>query len=231
MSRMTSAPEVTPRKIAVPGFGAEVSAMLMEPEHTRGLYVLAHGAGAGMRHPFMDAIASRLAGHGIATLRYNFLYMEQRKKSPDREPVLIATVRAAVAAGVEAAHGVPVIAGGKSMGGRMTSRAAAEEPLAGVVGLAFLGFPLHPPGQPGISRAEHLQRVHVPMLFLEGTRDTFADLDLLRPVIAKLGGRATLHIEEGADHSFHVQKRSGRDDAQVLDSLAAAIAEWLPGAA
>lgn len=231
MSRAGGAPEVTPRKIAVPGLGEEISAILMEPAQTRGLYVLAHGAGAGMQHPFMDAVAVRLAGHGIATLRYNFIYMEKRKGSPDREPVLLATVRAAVEAGVAAANGVPVIAGGKSMGGRMTSRAAAEEPLAGVSGLAFLGFPLHPPGQPGISRAEHLDRVRVPMLFLEGTRDTFADLDLLRPAIARLGDRATLHIEEGADHSFHVQKRSGRDDAQVLDALAQAIAGWLPGAA
>jgi hypothetical protein len=179
----------------------------------------------------MEAIAARLAGHGIATLRYNFIYMDQRSKRPDREPVLLATVRAAVDAGVAAARGLPVIAGGKSMGGRMTSRAAAEAPLAGVSGLAFLGFPLHPPGQPGISRAEHLDHVRVPMLFLEGTRDTFADLDLLRPVIERLGARATLHIEEDADHSFHVPRRSGRDDAQVLDALAAAIAQWMPGVA
>jgi predicted alpha/beta-hydrolase family hydrolase len=157
--------------------------------------------------------------------------MEKRAGRPDREPVLIATVRAAVEAGVEAAQGLPVIAGGKSMGGRMTSRSAAEAPLAGVAGLAFLGFPLHPAGQPGTSRAEHLERVRVPMLFVQGTRDTLADLDLLRPVLASLGERATLHVEEGADHSFHVQKRGGRDDAQVLDAIAAAIAGWLPGAA
>ena len=220
----------TPLRIALPS-GASVSALLTSPQQPTAVFVFAHGAGAGMEHSFMAEMSAALVERGIATLRYNFLYMEKRMKSPDREPVLLATVRAAVEAGVEAAHGLPVIAGGKSMGGRMTSRAAAEQPLFGVSGLAFLGFPLHPPGQPGISRAEHLQRVHVPMLFLEGTRDTFADLDLLRPIIEQLGRRATLHVEEGADHSFHVLKRSGRDDAQVLDALAAAIARWLPEAA
>ena len=207
--------------------GAEVSALLIEPAQPRALYVLAHGAGAGMRHPFMESIAQRLAGHRIGTLRYQFLYTEQGSRRPDPEPVLLATVRAAVAAGREAAGGLPVIAGGKSMGGRMTSRAAAAAPLAGVAGLVFLGFPLHPAGQPGISRAAHLAKVDLPMLFLQGTRDTLADLALLTPVIEQLGERAALRVIEHADHSFHVPKRSGRTDEQVLDELAAAVAEWL----
>jgi predicted alpha/beta-hydrolase family hydrolase len=209
--------------------GVEVSALLLEPTGCQALYVLAHGAGAGMRHPFMEAIAQRLAGHGIATLRYQFAYMEQRGRRPDPEPLLLATVRAAVAQGREVAGDRPLIAGGKSMGGRMTSRAAAAEPLEGVSGIAFLGFPLHPAGQPGVSRAAHLDHVPLPMLFLQGTRDTLADLGLLEPVVARLGERATLRVVDGADHGFHVLKRSGRTDEQVLDELAAAVAEWREG--
>ena len=220
-----TSPTTVERRISVPGAG-EVSALLTAPSAARALYVLAHGAGAGMRHPFMQAISARLAGYGVATLRYQFPYSEKGARRIDPEPVLLATVRAAVAAGREAAGEAPVFAGGKSMGGRMTSRAAAAEPLAGVRGLVFLGFPLHPTGQPGISRAEHLEKVAVPMLFLQGTRDTLADLTLLEPVIAKLGSRATLVILDGADHSFHVLKRSGRTDEQVLDELAAAITAW-----
>jgi len=213
--------------IAVPGAG-EVSALLVTPEHPSALYVLAHGAGAGagMRHPFMEAMARRLAARRIATLRYQFPYVENRKARPDPEPVLLATVRAAVAAGREAAGDIPLIAGGKSMGGRMTSRAAAEAPLDGVAGLAFLGFPLHPTGRPGTSRADHLARVDLPMLFLQGTRDTLADLALLRPVLEKLGPRATLRVFDDADHSFHVRKKSGASDEQVLDELAQSIAGW-----
>jgi len=213
------------RRIPVPGAG-EVSALLLLPARPAALYVLAHGAGAGMRHAFMEAIARRLAARGVGTLRYQFPYSERGAGRIDPEPLLLATVRAAVAAGREAAGGVPIIAGGKSMGGRMTSRAAASEPLAGVAGLAFLGFPLHPAGQPGTSRADHLAKVDLPLLFLQGTRDTLADLALLRPVLERLGARATLRVFDDADHSFHVRKSSGRTDEQTLDELAAAVAEW-----
>jgi predicted alpha/beta-hydrolase family hydrolase len=209
----------------------EVSGLLLLPARARALYVLAHGAGAGMRHPFMESMARRLAAEGIGTLRYQFPYMEGRGAGrggrPDPEPVLLATVGAAVAAGREAAGGVPLLAGGKSMGGRMTSRAAAAEPLPGVSGLVFLGFPLHPAGRPGASRADHLARVDIPMLFLQGSRDTLAELPLLRPVVEGLGERATLRVIEHADHMFHVLKRSGRNDEGVMDELALAIAGWL----
>lgn len=218
------------RRIAVPGAG-EVSALLRTPATMHALYVLAHGAGAGMRHPFMEAISGRLASHGIATLRYQFVYAENGSRRIDAEPVLLATVRAAVAAGREVAGRVPLLAGGKSMGGRMTSRAAAAEPLEGVRGLVFLGFPLHPSGKPGVSRAEHLARVEPPMLFLQGTRDTLADLGLLTPIVDQLGSRANLRIIAEADHGFHVLKRSGRTDEQVLDELAGAVAEWREGLA
>jgi len=209
--------------------GIDVSTLLLQPARQTALYVLAHGAGAGMRHSFMEAIAQRLAAQGIGTLRYQFPYTERGSRRPDPEPLLLATVRAAVAAGREAAGAFPLLAGGKSMGGRMTSRAAAAEPLPGVAGLVFLGFPLHPAGQPGVSRAEHLARVGIPMLFLQGTRDTLADLTLLGPVIERLGDRATLRVIEHADHSFHVLNRSGRTDEQVLDELAVATAEWREG--
>src|SRR5436309_5609587 len=179
-----------------------------------------------MRHPFMEAIAQRFAARGIGTLRYQFPYTEQGGRRIDPEPVLLATVRAAVAAGSEEAGGLPLLAGGKSMGGRMTSRAAAGAPLTGVAGLVFLGFPLHPAGQPGVSRADHLAKVERPMLFLQGTRDALADLSLLRPIVERLGARATLRVIEDADHSFHVLKRSGRTDEQVLDELASAVSDW-----
>jgi len=204
----------------------EVSALLVGPSKPSALYVLAHGAGAGMRHAFMETMATRLAARGIATLRYQFPYVENGSRRIDPEPLLLDTVRAAVAMGREEAGGVTLLAGGKSMGGRMTSRAAAASPLAGVAGIAFLGFPLHPAGQPGISRAEHLAKVSVPLLFLQGTRDTLAELPLLRPVVDKLGARATLHIVEHADHMFHVLKKSGRTDEQVLDELADTVASW-----
>lgn len=217
--------EAVERRISV-SEGVEVSALLLKPVRPRALYVLAHGAGAGMRHAFMESIAQRLAAQGTGTLRYQFPYTEQGGRRPDPEPVLLATVRAAVAAGRDAAGGLPLLAGGKSMGGRMTSRAAATAALAGVAGLVFLGFPLHPAGQPGVSRADHLARVDLPMLFLQGTRDTLADLTLLKPVVERLGERATLRVIEHADHMFHVLKRSGRTDEQVLDELAIAVAEW-----
>lgn len=182
-----------------------------------------------MRHGFMESMAQRLAATGMATLRYQFPYIEARTRRPDPEPILFATVRAAVAVGLETAKGCPLLAGGKSMGGRMTSRAAAAEPLEGVAGLAFLGFPLHPAEKPGVKRADHLADVGIPMLFLQGTRDTLAELDLLRPVIDRLGSRATLQVIDGADHMFHVLKRSGRTDEEVLDELASAIAAWGEG--
>jgi len=205
--------------------GVEVSTLLLMPPDPNAFYVLAHGAGAGMRHAFMETMARRLAGQGIGTLRYQFPYTEQGSRRIDPEPLLLATVRAAVAAGREAAGALPLLAGGKSMGGRMTSRAAAAAPLPGVAGLVFLGFPLHPAGQPGVSRADHLARVDVPLLFLQGDRDALADLALLRPVVERLGGRATLRVIEHADHMFHVLKQNNRTDEQMLDELTRTITE------
>ena len=216
---------LAPFQFGVEG-GGEVSALLLRPAKARRLLVLAHGAGAGMCHPFMEKLAGELAGVGVATLRYQFPYMEARRRVPDAPAVLTATVVAAVRAAAEAAPGLPLLAGGKSMGGRMTSQAAAQRPLDGVRGLVFFGFPLHPPNQPGTKRADHLAKVTVPMLFLQGTRDTFADLKLLRPVCAKLGSRANLHVIETADHSFHVLKSSGRSDAEVLRELAETTVSW-----
>ncbi len=207
----------------------DVSGLLLRPDGARLLYVLAHGAGAGMRHPFLEVVAQRLAERSIATLRYQFSYMEQRARRPDPPAVAAATVRAAVIEAARAAPGLPLVAGGKSFGGRMTSTAQAEQPLPGVRGLVFLGFPLHPPGRPGDSRAEHLARVQIPMLFLQGDRDDFADLKLLKPVVKGLGERATLHLVEGGDHSFHVLKRSGRTDTEVLAELVETIVAWTAG--
>jgi len=203
-----------------------VSALLQRPPEARLLYVLAHGAGAGMRHPFLASMASALAERGIATFRYQFPYVEAQTRRPDPPGVLEATVRSAVAAAASAAPGLPLVAGGKSLGGRMTSNAQAKQPLPGVRGLVFLGFPLHPPKRPGDARAEHLSAVQVPMLFLQGTRDDLAELQLLEPVCRRLGDRATLHVVEGADHSFRVLKRSGRNDADVLEELVDTVATW-----
>lgn len=208
------------------GEGEAVSAIVTRPDGADRLLVLGHGAGAGMEHPFLEAISRALGGRGVATLRYQYPYMEAGRRIPDRRPVLLATVRAAVEAGREEAGSLPVLAGGKSMGGRMTSEAAAEEPLPDVKGIVFLGFPLHPAGKPGTERAEHLPRVGSPMLFLQGTRDRLADLDLLRPIVRDLGEGAALHVVEGADHSFRVPKRSGRSEEEVLDELADAVARW-----
>src|SRR5437016_1079221 len=213
-------------RIAVGERMGEVSGLLLQPTGARLLYILAHGAGAGMRHPFLESIAQRLAERSIATLRYQFPYMERRAGRPDPPAVAAAAVRAAAIEAARVAPGLPLVAGGKSFGGRMTSTAQAEEPLPGVRGLVFLGFPLHPPGRAGDQRAEHLAQVQVPMLFLQGTRDDFADLTLLKPLIKRLGQRATLHLVEGGDHSFHVLKRSGRTDADVMGEIADAIAEW-----
>ena len=206
--------------------GGELSALLLLPEEPRLMLVLAHGAGAGMTHPFLESLAAELAAVGVATLRYQFPYMEQRRRVPDSPAVLTATVRAAVRTAAELAPRLPLIAGGKSMGGRMTSQAAAQQPLDGVRGLVFFGFPLHPPNKPGTKRAEHLKHVTVPMLFLQGTRDTLADLKLLKPICEDLGSRATLHIIETADHSFHMLKKSGKTDAGVLRELAQTTASW-----
>jgi len=206
-----------------------VSGLLLRPDGARLLYVLAHGAGAGMRHPFLESIAQGLAQRSIATLRYQFLYMERRARRPDPPAVAAATVRAAVAEAARVAPGLPLIAGGKSFGGRMTSTAQAEDALPGVRGLVFLGFPLHPPGRPDDRRAEHLAQVRIPMLFLQGDRDEFADLKLLRPMVKQLGELATLHLVEGGDHSFHVLKRSGRTDVEVMAELVATIVAWTAG--
>jgi hypothetical protein len=206
--------------------GGRVSALLLVPPDARLLYVLAHGAGAGMRHPFLETIAQRLAERGIATLRYQFPYMERRGRRPDPPAVAEATVRAAVEEAGRVAPGLPLMAGGKSFGGRMTSSAQASAPLPGVRGLIFLGFPLHPPGRPGIARAEHLDRVTVPMLFLQGTRDDFADLTLLTPLVGRLGALATLHLVQGGDHSFKVLKRSSRTETDTMGELVDAIVGW-----
>jgi uncharacterized protein len=205
----------------------EVSAILLRPQNAQCLLVLAHGAGAGMNHPFMTAIANELAASQVASFRFQFPYTEQRRRAPDRPPVLTATVQAAVQTASKAAPDLPLFAGGKSLGGRMTSLAASEERLDNVQGLVFFGFPLHPPNQPGTKRAEHLAEVKLPMLFLQGTRDALADLKLLRPILAKLGNRATLHVIEGADHSFHVLKSSGKTDKNVLKELAESASDWM----
>jgi predicted alpha/beta-hydrolase family hydrolase len=211
--------------IAVGG-GTRVSGLLITPPRARACYVLAHGAGAGMTQPFMEAVAQELAEREIATLRYQFPYMEAGAKRPDPPKIAQAAVRAAVAEAARAMPSVALIAGGKSYGGRMTSQAQAAAPLQGVAGLVFLGFPLHPPGAPSNERAQHLLDVKVPMLFLQGTRDTLADLTLLRRVVAGLGKRATLHLIEGGDHSFHVSARTGRKDADARSEMLDALAAW-----
>ena len=189
--------------------------------------MLAHGAGAGMDHPFMVAVAAELARRGIATLRYQFPYMERGARRPDPPQLAQATVIAAVAAALRLLPELPLIGGGKSFGGRMTSQTQAKAPLQGVCGLAFLGFPLHPAGQPSQNRAEHLLQVQIPMLFLQGTRDTLASLDQLEPLCKKLGRRATLKLFSDADHSFHVPARTGRTDTQVLGDVLDTLAAWL----
>jgi hypothetical protein len=204
-----------------------VSALLQTPPNARACYVLAHGAGAGMTHPFMTAVAAGLFARGIATLRYQFPYMEAGSKRPDPPARAQAAVRAAVAAAARQLPTLPLVAGGKSFGGRMTSQAQEASPLRGVRGLVFLGFPLHPAGRPSRERAQHLAAIDVPMLFLQGTRDELATLDELEPVIASLGQRAMVRLFDDADHSFHVPRRSGRTDAQVLDAALDALAAWL----
>ncbi|MEA2872162.1 MAG: uncharacterized protein QOH67_2138 [Hyphomicrobiales bacterium] len=204
-----------------------VSAVLQLPPRASACFVFAHGAGAGMAHPFMAAAAAGLAERGIASLRYQFPYMERGGKRPDPPKIAHAAVRAAVAEARRQLPGVPLIAGGKSFGGRMTSQAQAAAPLDGVAGLAFLGFPLHPPKRPSRERAEHLFDVTIPMLFLQGTRDEFAELSDLEPVCAALGNRATLKLFADADHSFHVPARTGRKDAEVRAEMLDAFAAWV----
>jgi len=207
--------------------GLQVSALLHTPAQPVACYVFAHGAGAGMTHAFMEAVARGLSDRGIASLRYQFPYMERGSKRPDAPPLAHATVRAAVAEAALRLPGLPLFAGGKSFGGRMTSQAQAQSPLPHVRGLIFVGFPLHPAGKPSDDRAAHLSGIAVPMLFLQGTRDELAQLELLRPMVARLGSRATLHVFEYADHSFHVPVRSGRTDAQVMDELLDGATAWI----
>ncbi|HEY1231716.1 MAG TPA: alpha/beta family hydrolase [Ramlibacter sp.] len=223
---MASIPEPQALRLSV-GDGIAVSALLDAPAQPSACYVFAHGAGAGMLHTFMAAIAERLAARGIAVLRFQFPFMEQGSRRPDTPAVAQATVRAAVDEAARRLPGVPLFAGGKSFGGRMTSQAQAATPLAGVRGLVFVGVPLHPAGKPSTDRAAHLAQVQVPLLFLQGTRDALADLVLMREVTQPLGARAKLHVVEGADHAFHVLARSGRTDAQVLDELVEAMAAWM----
>jgi predicted alpha/beta-hydrolase family hydrolase len=204
-----------------------VSGLLQNPAHARACYVLAHGAGAGMNHSFMAAVAAELASRGIATLRYQFPSMERGAKRPDPPQLTQATVRAAVAAAVALLPEHLLIAGGKSFGGRMTSQAQARAPLPGVHGLAFLGFPLHPAARPSQDRGEHLFSVQIPMLFLQGTRDKLASLDQIKPLCEQLGQRATLKLFAEADHSFHVPARTGRKDAEVLSEVMDTFAAWL----
>lgn len=204
-----------------------VSALLTSPAKARACYVFAHGAGAGMTHPFMETFAADIGERGVASLRYQFPYMEKGSRRPDPPDVAHAAVRAAVAEAGRACPGLPLLAGGKSFGGRMTSQAQASAPLAGVQGLAFVGFPLHPAGKPSSDRAKHLAQVKVPMLFLQGTRDTLAELALLEPVVANLGPLASLHIVKDADHSFHVLARSGRNDREVMAEILDAFASWI----
>ena len=205
----------------------QVSGLLLRPPTAKALYLFAHGAGAGMTHRTMESNAQGLADRGIATLRYQFLYMEKGSKRPDAPKLAHAVVRAAAAEAVRLVPDLPLFAGGRSFGGRMTSQAQADAPLPGVEGLAFLGFPLHPAGRPGIERAGHLARMEVPMLFVSGDRDALAELDLLRPVVAGLGGRATLHLVSHADHSFRVAAKSGRTAADAEREALDAVANWI----
>jgi predicted alpha/beta-hydrolase family hydrolase len=212
--------------ISIATSAGAVSGLLDRPEDARCLLVLGHGAGAGMRHAYFERLVPLLGRERVAVLRYQFPYMESGRRRPDPPAVAQAAVRAAVTAGMELAAGLPLLAGGKSFGGRMTSAAQSADPLPGVRGLVFLGFPLHAAGRPSSSRADHLDRVTVPMLFLQGTRDTLADLAQLRPVVDRLGARATMHVVDGADHSFGVLKRSGRTGAAVLQELAETVGAW-----
>lgn len=218
-----NAPE--PLSLELPD-GTKVSALLQTPPDAAALYVFAHGAGAGMQHAGMASVADALAGVRVATLRYQFPYMERGSKRVDAPPVAHAAVRAAVAEARRRLPHVPLFAGGRSFGGRMTSQAQALAPLQGMRGLAFVGFPLHPAGKPGVERARHLADVTIPMLFLQGTRDALAELPLLEAVVEPLAARATLHLVDDADHSFHVRASSGRKDADVVLEMARTMSAW-----
>jgi predicted alpha/beta-hydrolase family hydrolase len=219
---------VSPQQLEIAiGSAGAVSALLIRPADARACFVFAHGAGAGMTHSSMEAAAHGLAERGVATLRYQFPYMERGSKRPDPPAIAHAAVRAAVAEAGRCCSGLRLIAGGRSFGGRMTSQAQAAAPLAGVDGLAFFAFPLHPAGKPSDDRAKHLADVKIPMLFLQGSRDTLAELALLEPVVERLGSLASLHLVEAADHSFHVPARSGRNDRGVLDEILDAFAGWI----
>jgi len=206
-----------------------VSALLIAPPKAHACYVLAHGAGAGMTHPSMASVAAELGERGIATLRYQFLYMERGSKRPDPPKLAHTAIRAAVAEAAKRLPKLPLVAGGKSFGGRMTSQAQAATPLPGVLGLAFLGFPLHPAKQPSRERGKHLAEVKIPMLFLQGTRDALASRDELEPLCQELGARASLRLFEDADHSFHVPARSGRKDTEVMSEMLDTFAAWADG--
>lgn len=218
---------VTPEPITIGLNEATVSGLWLAPADARAAYVFAHGAGAGMAHKSIATIAEGLAARGVATLRYNFLYMERGSKRPDAPALAHAAVRAAVAEAGRLAPTLPLFAGGKSFGGRMTSQAQALAPLPEVRGLVFFAFPLHPAGKPSDERAKHLDDVALPMLFLQGSNDALAELDLLKPVVARLGARATLHVEPAADHSFHVPAKSGRKDAEVLAEILDRASSWM----
>jgi predicted alpha/beta-hydrolase family hydrolase len=220
--------ETSPQPLTIEvGKSTSVSALLTRPPRPHACFAFAHGAGAGMTHPFMEAVARGLYERGIATLRYQFPYMEKGSKRPDPPAVAHAAVRGAVAEAARACPGVPLIAGGKSFGGRMTSQAQAKAPIAGVTGLAFFGFPLHAAGKPSGDRADHLADVQIPMLFLQGTNDKLAELSLLEAVVKRLGPLATLHLVEAADHSLHVPARSGRNDREVMGEVLDALAVWI----
>jgi predicted alpha/beta-hydrolase family hydrolase len=219
---------VSPQQLKIEVDGANtVSGLLLRPPSAQACLVFAHGAGAGMTHPSMELVASGLYDRGIATLRFQFPYMEKGSKRPDAPGIAHATVRAAVAEAARCCAGLALFAGGKSFGGRMTSQAQAIAPLSGVRGLAFPGFPLHPAGKPSDTRAKHLGEVQVPMLFIQGTRDKLAEPQLLEPVVQRLGPLASLHLVAGADHSFHVPARSGRNDREVMDEVLDALAAWI----
>jgi predicted alpha/beta-hydrolase family hydrolase len=219
---------ISPHELELTVEGASaVSALLLRPPSALACFVFAHGAGAGMTHAFMEQVAAGLYDRGIATLRYQFPYMEKGGKRPDAPALAHATVRAAVAEAARSCEGLALIAGGKSFGGRMTSQAQAIAPLAGVRGLAFLGFPLHPAGKPSDARARHLGDIRLPMLFIQGSRDKLAEPSLLVPVVQRLGGSASLHLVQEADHSFHAPARSGRNDREVLDEIVATLAAWI----
>jgi predicted alpha/beta-hydrolase family hydrolase len=217
-----------PVQIGLPA-GGTVSGLLQVPSRAKACYVLAHGAGAGMTHAFLEAVARQLAETDVATLRFQFPFMERGTKRPDPAPVAQAAVRAAVATAARLLPGLVLVAGGRSFGGRMASQAQADGELVGVSGLAFLGFPLHPAKRPSTDRARHLDDVALPLLFIQGTRDELAELDLLRGVCDRLGGRATLHLIEDADHGFHVRARSGRTDDEARQEIARTLAVWIDG--